>query len=70
MASDVPKRLFATVPDYVADSLDKRAKREGRSTSNLVAFLLEQAVQEDSVEGGEVIPPAVAQPQAASTKAS
>ncbi|MEM1309855.1 MAG: ribbon-helix-helix protein, CopG family [Cyanobacteria bacterium P01_H01_bin.153] len=47
MPIDVPKRLFATVPDYVAESLDERAKREGRSTSNLVAFILEQAVQQE-----------------------
>jgi hypothetical protein len=50
MLCDVPKRLFATVPDYVADALDKRAKREGRSTSNLVAFILEQTVQELEAE--------------------
>lgn len=56
MASDVPKRLFATVPDYVADSLDKRAKREGRSTSNLVAFILEQAVQQEAEQSGELPP--------------
>ncbi len=47
MPVEVPKRLFATVPDYVADALDQRAKREGRSTSNLVAFLLEQEVNKD-----------------------
>lgn len=44
MSLDVPKRLFATVPDYVADALERRAKREGRSVSSLVAFLLEQEV--------------------------
>jgi predicted HicB family RNase H-like nuclease len=44
MSLDVPKRLFATVPDYVAEALERRAQREGRSVSNLVAFLLEQEV--------------------------
>ena len=47
MTFDVPKRLFATVPDYVAEALDERAKREGRSTSNLIAFILEKSVQQD-----------------------
>jgi hypothetical protein len=54
MPIDVPKRLFATVPDYVAESLDERAKREGRSTSNLVAFILEQAVQQELEQSGEL----------------
>jgi len=55
MPVEVPKRLFATVPDYVADALDQRAKREGRSTSNLVAFLLEQEVsKEQSERSGEI----------------
>ncbi len=50
MSLDVPKRLFATVPDYVAEALERRAQREGRSVSNLVAFLLEQEVNKEQVE--------------------
>jgi CopG-like RHH_1 or ribbon-helix-helix domain, RHH_5 len=56
MPLDVPKRLFATVPDYVADALDQRAKREGRSTSNLVAFLLEQEVSKEQAEKSSELP--------------
>jgi len=50
MSLDVPKRLFATVPDYVAEALERRAQREGRSVSNLVAFLLEQEVNQTQGE--------------------
>jgi hypothetical protein len=38
-------RVQATLPLPVALQLQEQAKQEGRSTSNLAAFLIEQAVQ-------------------------
>lgn len=39
-----PKRLSVTVPDSVMKKLLKRSLEEGRSLSNLAAFLVEQSL--------------------------
>ena len=38
------KRLSASIPDRVYEQLEKLADKEGRSVSNLVAYLLEQSI--------------------------
>ena len=43
-------RIQVTVPDRVADALNKWADYDGRPLSNLCAFLLEKAVQEAAKE--------------------
>ena len=40
-----PQRLTITVPQSVYDQLGEISFREGRSMSNLAAFLLERAIQ-------------------------
>lgn len=40
-----PVRLTATVPRHLHEALISRADIEGRSLSNLVAYLLEWAIQ-------------------------
>ena len=39
-----PKRLSVTLPDSVMKKLLKKSLREGRSLSNLAAFLVEQSL--------------------------
>lgn len=39
-----PKRITITVPDQIYRTLQERSTREGRSISNLAAYLLERAV--------------------------
>jgi hypothetical protein len=39
-----PKRITVTVPDQIYRTLLERSTREGRSISNLAAYLLERAV--------------------------
>ena len=39
-----PKRLTITIPYTVFGSLEQRSAEEGRSLSNLAAFLLEQSL--------------------------
>lgn len=39
-----PVRITATLPRHLHESLTARADEEGRSLSNLVAFLLEKAM--------------------------
>jgi hypothetical protein len=41
-----PRRITVTVPDQIYRALLERSSREGRSISNLAAFLLERAVTE------------------------
>jgi hypothetical protein len=41
-----PQRLTITVPQAVYDQLGEISLREGRSMSNLAAFLLERAIQD------------------------
>lgn len=39
-----PKRMTITVPDKTFQGLVERSSQEGRSMSNLSAYLLEQAI--------------------------
>lgn len=39
-----PRRITVTVPDQIYRTLLERSTREGRSISNLAAYLLERAV--------------------------
>ena len=43
-----PKRITVTVSDMTLKKLWKRSLEEGRSLSNLAAFLLEQSLAGDS----------------------
>ncbi len=45
-----PKRLTITIPYTVFAALEKRSAEEGRSLSNLAAYLLEQALQPQTPE--------------------
>ena len=44
LRSRSPKRLTITIPYTVFGSLEKRSAEEGRSLSNLAAYLLEQSL--------------------------
>jgi len=44
LRSRSPKRLSITIPYTVFGSLEQRSAEEGRSLSNLAAFLLEQSL--------------------------
>lgn len=46
-----PKRITITVPDAAYQRLLERSDREGRSLSNLAAFLLESATAERESDG-------------------
>ena len=39
------KRVTITIPFHVFNSIVNRSKEEGRSTSNLMAYLLERAIE-------------------------
>jgi hypothetical protein len=53
-----PRRITVTVPDQIYRTLLERSTREGRSISNLAAYLLERAVAgEKQAEEGLVEPP-------------
>ena len=41
------KRIWATVPDAIEKYLQEWADKEGRSISNLCAYLLEEAVRRE-----------------------
>jgi hypothetical protein len=43
-AQRAPRRISLTIPDHVHSALLERSFREGRSISNLGAFLLENAL--------------------------
>ncbi|NET38227.1 MAG: hypothetical protein F6K19_40560 [Cyanothece sp. SIO1E1] len=45
------KRVFASVPDTLAEELQEWADNQGRSLSNLVGYLLENAVKEAKERG-------------------
>jgi hypothetical protein len=44
-SSRSPKRLTITIPYSTFEAIVQRSNEEGRSLSNLAAFLLEQATQ-------------------------
>lgn len=43
-----PRRISITLPHVTAELLEQRSLREGRSLSNLAAYLLERALTENS----------------------
>ena len=47
------KRIQVTLPDRLAEDLEKWATYDGRPLSNLAAYLLERAVAEAKKEGAE-----------------
>jgi hypothetical protein len=47
------KRIQVTLPDRVADALQKWADFDGRPTANLAAYLIERAITEAKKEGAE-----------------
>ncbi len=49
-----PVRITITVSQSVYDYLGQRSQEEGRSMSNLAAFLLENTAQEESLTRGQV----------------
>ena len=42
----VAKKLFTTVPDDLAKRLQERADEEGRTVSNLLAYLAERGMED------------------------
>ena len=49
------KKVFASVPDAVAKDLDEWSRQQGRSMSNLIAYLLENSVRA-AKEQGDFVP--------------
>ena len=49
-----PVRITITVSQSVYDYLGQRSHQEGRSLSNLAAFLLENTAEEASLKRGQV----------------
>lgn len=45
------KRINVTLPDTVAELLEKWAVHEGRPTANLAAYIIETAVREAESQG-------------------
>jgi hypothetical protein len=50
-----PRRITVTVPDQIYWILSERSSREGRSISNLAAYLLERAVASDQQSEAEPV---------------
>jgi metal-responsive CopG/Arc/MetJ family transcriptional regulator len=50
MSSATMKRLSASIPDKLYERLEKMADFEGRSVSNLVAYLLEHSIEIKAAE--------------------
>jgi hypothetical protein len=48
-----PRRITITIPESIYERLLSRSDREGRSISNLAAFLLEHAITQGSVSLGD-----------------
>jgi len=59
-----PRRISITLSYYVHEALLSRSEEEGRSVSNLCAFLLEDALRDQQREGIPA-PPAIAHPHGA-----
>lgn len=55
MSNSMAKKVFASVPDAVAKDLDEWSKQQGRSMSNLIAYLLENSVRA-AKEQGDFVP--------------
>lgn len=45
MEKHVASKVWATIPDQLAEKLDKRAGVEGRSRSDLISYLLERSME-------------------------
>ena len=43
--NSVSKRIMVTLPDAVAEELERWAGQQGRPTANLAAFLIETSIQ-------------------------
>jgi hypothetical protein len=56
MATSVSKRYFITLPDGIAEALERWAESERNKPSTLAAFLVEAAVRD--ADGQGKIPPA------------
>jgi hypothetical protein len=54
MNKEMAKRIWATVPDAVEKYLQDWADKDGRSISNLCAYLLEEAVKRDQQQLNKV----------------
>ena len=54
MSNPMAKKVFASVPDAVAKDLEEWSKQQGRSLSNLIAYLLENSVK-SAREKGEFV---------------
>jgi len=54
MNKEMAKRIWATVPDAVEKYLQDWADKDGRSVSNLCAYLLEEAVKRDQQQLNKV----------------
>ena len=53
MIKCMSKRIQVTLPDRLAEDLEKWATYDGRPLSNLAAYLLERAVAEAKKENAE-----------------
>ena len=53
MITGMSKRIQVTLPDRLAEDLEKWATYDGRPLSNLAAYLLERAVAEAKKENAE-----------------
>jgi macrodomain Ter protein organizer (MatP/YcbG family) len=51
-----PRRISITLSYFVHESLLSRSEEEGRSVSNLCAFLLEDALRDQQREGQQPLP--------------
>ena len=51
MSNPMARKVFASVPDAVAKDLEEWSKQQGRSLSNLIAYLLENSVREAKEQG-------------------
>ncbi|MEZ2317771.1 MAG: hypothetical protein ACBR15_02035 [Microcoleus sp.] len=57
----VSKRVHITLPDYIYESLELWADRQGRPTASLIAFIVETAVLEAKKKGD--VPPGPEKPK-------
>ncbi|MBD2101012.1 ribbon-helix-helix protein, CopG family [Leptolyngbya sp. FACHB-261] len=51
--SALVQKLSVYLPEHVMETLRKRAEREKRSLSNLAAYILERAVEQDKDQDSE-----------------
>lgn len=51
MLDAVSKRVHVTLPDKVFDALERWADDQGRPVANLVAYLVEKAIEEAETQG-------------------